>query len=189
MQRCNNDIGYGIFLGKCVIKDINSNRLLPPFEKGELLINSRYNMNGYLDKGTDKDIFIVIDRKKYLRTGDIGYLDADGLFYYVDRLKRMVRIGGHSVFPAAIENTIMGNRDIINCIVARKKDKNDKPFLTAYLQTNPSKNFDKVIDNIKANILENLGKYNVPRKFIIVDEMAKTSSGKNNYRYYENLED
>jgi acyl-CoA synthetase (AMP-forming)/AMP-acid ligase II len=204
LQRYGKDMGYQIFGGSNLIKDINSNKLLPPFEKGELLIDSEYVMDGYLDGDADKNAFIVITNdvsrndhnnnavtggKRYLRTGDIGYIDEKGLFYYIDRLKRIDRIGGYSIFPAVIENTIMKNKNVINCVVARKKDKNNKPFLTAYLQINGVGDFTQTANDIKADILKNLGKYNVPRQFVFADKIEQTPAGKNNYRYYENSED
>ena len=189
-QRYNDDTGYTIFGGKHLIKDMNSDAVLPPTEKGELLINSRYIMDGYYnDKEITRNCYKAINGEKYLLTGDIGYLDEMDRFYYVDRLKRMDKIGGYSVFPAEIEAVIKTVPNIVNCVVARKTDANGKHYLTAYLQVSDKTKFDETAAETKNTISMKLNKFHVPLKFLVMDGIRRTPMGKNDYRYYEGLGD
>jgi predicted methyltransferase len=75
---------------------------------------------------------------------------------------------------------------VFNCVVARKKDENGKPYLAAYLQVNGDSDFGQIIADIKRNIFKYLNKYSLPTKYIKVSEIKKTKIGKNDFIYYEN---
>ncbi|MEM5398434.1 AMP-binding enzyme, partial [Staphylococcus gallinarum] len=48
-------------------------------------------------------VFVEIDGKRFLRTGDLGWMDEDGYFFMADRLKRMINASGYKVWPAEVE--------------------------------------------------------------------------------------
>ena len=61
-------------------------------------------MNGYLnDAAATAEAFTELGGKKFVRTGDAGYLDADGYLYFRQRIKRIIKIAGVSVYPSEIE--------------------------------------------------------------------------------------
>ncbi len=65
--------------------------------------------------------FVEIEGRPFLRTGDIGYVDEDGCFYLVDRLKRMVNLGGFKFWPAEVEQFLHHHPAIAEvCVVAAK---------------------------------------------------------------------
>jgi acyl-coenzyme A synthetase/AMP-(fatty) acid ligase len=175
--------------GRYLIKDLSTNKFLGVGEKGELLIDSKHTMIEYLGEGDKSDAFIFIDGKKYLRSGDVGYIDGKGIFHFVDRIKRTEKIAGHSIFLAEIEEEISLVENVKDCTVARKKGKNNKVFLCAYLQTEDKTDFGKITEEIKERILSKLNKFCLPQKFVSVDKIVKTSVGKNDFKYYEALDD
>jgi long-chain acyl-CoA synthetase len=71
---------------------------------GELWTRSGYNMLGYWDK--PEETAAVLDGDGWLRTGDAGFVDADGYVYLHDRIKDMVVSGGENVYPAEVENVL-----------------------------------------------------------------------------------
>ena len=72
-------------------------------------------MRGYwnLPEATAK----AIDKDGWLRTGDAGYLDADGYLYIHDRVKDMIISGGENVYPAEVKNVIHGHPDVFDVAV------------------------------------------------------------------------
>jgi acyl-CoA synthetase (AMP-forming)/AMP-acid ligase II len=175
--------------GKYFIKDTNSNNFLGAYEKGEILIDSENIMLEYLGEGDKSSGFMFIDGKKYVRSGDVGYLDENGNLHYVDRLKRTEKVCGNNIFPAEIETIIKSVDGITNCVVARKHYENGRPFLTAYLELNYCvTDINQIQKKICETVNKKLNKYSVPRRFVVVDEIKKTNVRKNDFVYYENLE-
>ena len=88
---------------------------LPPGEVGEILCRTPQNMRGYwaLDQAT-RDTLLPDGR---LRTGDAGYLDEDGYLYIHDRVKDMIISGGENIYPAEVENVLMGHPAVADCAV------------------------------------------------------------------------
>jgi long-chain acyl-CoA synthetase len=87
----------------------------PDGEVGELWTRSAQNMLGYA--GRPEDTAAALTGDGWLRTGDLGYRDADGYFYLHDRLKDMIVSGGENVYPAEVENALMAHPDIVDVAV------------------------------------------------------------------------
>ena len=63
----------------------------------------------------------TIDGKEFFRTGDLGYVDEEGYFFLVDRLKRMINASGFKVWPAEIEAQMYQHPAIQEaCVIAAK---------------------------------------------------------------------
>jgi acyl-CoA synthetase (AMP-forming)/AMP-acid ligase II len=88
---------------------------LPPGQVGEILCRSPQNMLGYwsLEQAT-RDTLLP---DGWLRTGDIGYLDEDGYLFIHDRVKDMIISGGENIYPAEVENVLMGHPAVADCAV------------------------------------------------------------------------
>ena len=88
---------------------------MPLGEVGEVLIKSPQNMSGYWNQPDETARTLLADG--WLRTGDAGYLDADGYLYIHDRVKDMIISGGENVYPAEVENRLMAHPDIADVAV------------------------------------------------------------------------
>jgi long-chain acyl-CoA synthetase len=77
---------------------------LPRGTVGEIATRSPSNMTGYHDR--PEATAETIDAEGWLRTGDAGYMDADGYIYLADRIKDMIITGGENVYPAEVENAL-----------------------------------------------------------------------------------
>jgi long-chain acyl-CoA synthetase len=82
---------------------------------GELWTRSAQNMKGYWDKPDETARAFTSDG--WLKTGDAGYLDADGYVYLTDRVKDMIVSGGENVYPAEVENALSGHPAIADVAV------------------------------------------------------------------------
>jgi acyl-CoA synthetase (AMP-forming)/AMP-acid ligase II len=80
-------------------------REVAPGQSGEIVGYSRVVMAGYLQRDDDNLAATWVDERgrQWLRTGDLGRLDADGFLYIVDRKKDMILSGGQNIYPADIE--------------------------------------------------------------------------------------
>ena len=77
---------------------------LPPGEVGEIVTHGPQLFQGYWNKPEQTaEVLVEIDGKRFLRTGDLGKVDADGYFFMVDRLKRMINASGFKVWPSEVE--------------------------------------------------------------------------------------
>lgn len=73
-------------------------------ETGEIVVHAPQVMQGYWRQpDATAQSFIEIDGRRFLRTGDLAYVDQDGYFFMVDRLKRMINASGYKVWPAEVE--------------------------------------------------------------------------------------
>ncbi len=73
-------------------------------EVGEVWTRSPQNMKGYW--GNPEETAKTITPDGWLRTGDAGYLDAEGYLFLTDRVKDMIVSGGENVYPAEVENAL-----------------------------------------------------------------------------------
>ncbi|XP_050095503.1 luciferin 4-monooxygenase-like [Anopheles aquasalis] len=87
--------------------DPETGRILGPGERGELCFRGSQVMKGYVrDEEATRQ---TIDADGWLHSGDIGYYDADGEFYVIDRLKELIKYKGSQVPPAEIEAVLLGH--------------------------------------------------------------------------------
>ncbi|TMQ91330.1 long-chain-fatty-acid--CoA ligase [Actinomadura soli] len=101
----------------CTLKIVDPATLeeLPTGQVGEILCRTPQNMKGYwrMPEATAA----ALSGDNWFRTGDAGYLDEDGYLYIHDRVKDMIISGGENIYPAEVENILMGHPDITDCAV------------------------------------------------------------------------
>jgi len=93
---------------------------LGPNQVGEIVCNGTQVMQGYWRKPeATEEVFLTLDGKRFLRTGDTGMYDDEGYFFMVDRLKRMINASGFKVWPAEVEATLYKHPAIQEaCVIA-----------------------------------------------------------------------
>jgi long-chain acyl-CoA synthetase len=89
-------------------------KVLPTGEVGEVLVRGPNVMQGYWRKPTLTAETIV---DGWVRTGDAGYLDAEGFLFLVDRVKDMIVSGGENVYSAEVENALAQHPAVLECAV------------------------------------------------------------------------
>ena len=87
-----------------LVDKADSTKPAPEGEPGEIVAMGPQIMKGYWNRAdADADVFVTNETGRWLRTGDVGTIDADGFVKIVDRLKDMLSVSGFKVFPSQIE--------------------------------------------------------------------------------------
>jgi len=92
----------------------DTGEIMPVGEIGEVCASGYQIMKGYLHN--DKETQQVI-KDGFLHTGDLGYMDAEGYVFIVDRIKEMIISGGYKIFPRMIEEILYANDAILEAAV------------------------------------------------------------------------
>lgn len=112
-------IGTAVRGVEIVIRDVHSERHLPPGERGEILLRGPNVMLGYWQKPEETAAVI---RDGWLHTGDVGRLDDDGYLCIEDRLKDLVIVGGANVYPAEVEQVLRHHPAVLEAAVYGQPD-------------------------------------------------------------------
>lgn len=148
--------------------------LMKANEKGEVCLRGPQMMKNYYKKTEETDNVI---RNGRLHTGDVGYMDTDGFFYIVDRIKDMIIVGGYNVYPRHVEEAIYTHPAVKECIVAGVPDKMRGETVCAWVKPVDGNPLDA--DRLRAYLKDKLSPIEMPRKIIIREKpLPKTAVGK-----------
>jgi fatty-acyl-CoA synthase len=118
-------LGIPVFDVDARVVDPQTLMQLTAGETGEIVVNAPQVMQGYWRQPeATEESFIEIDGKQFLRTGDLAYVDEDGYFFMVDRLKRMINASGYKVWPAEVEAMMYRHPAIHEaCVIGARDEK------------------------------------------------------------------
>ena len=151
-----------------------SGKQLGSGEHGELAVRGGSVMAGYWNKREDTAAAL---RYGFFRTGDIGYQDADGYFYLLDRLKDMIVTGGENVYCGEVEAVIVTHHAVREAAVFGIPDPKWGELVAVCVVVKAGMNMTE--DELVRHCRENLANYKIPRcvEFSETD-LPKSGSGK-----------
>jgi len=175
-------LGVPVFEVDARIRDPDSGAILGPGEPGEIVINAPQVVKGYWNNPeATAAAFVEIDGKRFFRTGDIATVDAEGYFYMVDRVKRMINLAGFKVWPAEIEISLHHHPGIAEACVVAAGDPRRGEVVKALVV--PSRHAGPITaEAIVAWCRERMSAYKVPRIVEIVDSLPRSATGKIDWR-------
>jgi long-chain acyl-CoA synthetase len=149
-------------------------RRLPPYQVGEVVIRAVTNMQGYwkLPEATAK----TIGADNWLRSGDAGYLDADGYLFIHDRVKDMIISGGENIYPAEVEKAIFGHPDVADVAVIGVPSERWGEEVKAIIVPRPGATPDPA--SIIAWTRERIAAYKAPKSVDFTDALPRNAGGK-----------
>ena len=156
------------------IVDPDTQQDVPQGEVGEIWTRSNQNMLGYWNKPDETANTITSDG--WLKTGDAGYLDADGYLYIHDRVKDMIISGGENVYPAEIENCLMSCPGVAD--VAAVGIPSDKWGEAVHAFVVKAPGADPKPEEIISYARENLAHFKCPSSVDFIDALPRNPSGK-----------
>ncbi len=156
---------------KCVN---NTGNEVPRGEAGEIWVRGYNIMQGYFENEDATKETMTDDG--WLKTGDVGTMDAEGYINITDRMKDMYISGGFNVYPAEIESVLSEIDGVIQLAVIGVPDERMGEVGKAFVvkKTDSSLTEEAVIAFAKKNIAN----YKVPRSVVFLDEMPMNASGK-----------
>ncbi len=151
----------------------NSGRTLPRGETGEVLVRGPNVIREYWRR-PEATAETIVDG--WLHTGDMGYFDEEGYLYLIDRKKDMYISGGENVYPAEVEDAIMGLDKVGDVGVIGIPDEKWGEVGMAIVVPKPGKELTEgdVVEFCKGR----LAKYKVPKKVVFAEELPRTATGK-----------
>lgn len=146
---------------------------LPPGKIGEVCIRGPQVMVGYLNREDETDQVLKNGR---LHTGDLGYMDEEGYFYIVDRLKEMIIVGGYNVYPRNVEEEIYTHPAVAECAVVGLDHPTRGQMIKAYLVLKEGRALDEV--GLKNYLKPRITAYALPHAVEFRASLPKSAVGK-----------
>ncbi|MGI9051620.1 MAG: long-chain-fatty-acid--CoA ligase [Ilumatobacteraceae bacterium] len=143
-------------------------------EVGEIWVRGPQVMKGYWHN--DEATREAIDDDGWFRSGDAGYVDAEGYVYIHDRVKDMIVSGGENVYPAEVENVLMGHAGIADVAVIGVP--HDRWGETAKAVVVRAAGTEATPEEIIAYSQERLAKFKCPTSVDFVEALPRNPSGK-----------
>jgi long-chain acyl-CoA synthetase len=162
----------GVEMGVVALDD--PHRVLPPGVVGELRVRGPNVTAGYWNR-PEENAAAYADG--FFLTGDVGTMDADGVFFIVDRKKDMIISGGFNVYPAVIENALHAHPDVAEAAVIGIPDPYRGQAAKAYVVLRPGV-AGLTLEGIDAFLRERLGKHEMPVALEVREALPKTAVGK-----------
>lgn len=147
--------------------------LLPQGSEGEVCVRGLHVCSGYWNSPEgryEEDFF-----DGFFRTGDWGFLDADGYLHLRSRKKEMINVGGKKVSPMEVEEALMSLNGVSEAACVGKPDPVMGEVVKAFIVGSIGPEDDMKVIGALSRILEN---YKVPAEIVHVQALPKTESGK-----------
>jgi len=128
---------------------------------------------GYIDDDEANEAAV---RDGWFLTGDLGYFDADGYFFFVDRKKDIVRRGGVNISSIEVETVLRAHESVADVAIVAMPDDMLGERIVAFVVCVGAD--EPTLDALRSFAANDLAHYKLPDALVIVDELPRTASGK-----------
>ncbi len=157
---------------ECKVIDLETGEALGPKKEGEVCVRGPQIMKGYLNR--PDATAETIDSDGWLHTGDIGYADADGHFYIVDRAKELIKYKGFQVPPAELEAILLTHPEVADAAVIPCPDDEAGEVPKAYVVLKGTATPEELMNFVAGKVAP----YKKIRGVEFIDKIPKSPSGK-----------
>jgi acyl-CoA synthetase (AMP-forming)/AMP-acid ligase II len=148
--------------------------LLAQGEEGEIVYRGPHTLTGYLDNPEATDAAFA---HGWFHSGDIGRFDADGILWFTDRRKDLIKTGGENVASIEVEKALYAaDTGIAEAVVVGLPHERWAEAITAIVVPAPGAQLDE--RELLSRVRAHLDPYKVPKAVITVQELPRTSTGK-----------
>jgi fatty-acyl-CoA synthase len=182
-------LGIPIFDTEARIIDPQTFAELPQGAVGEIIVCGPQVLEEYWNKPEENAAcFLVRDGRKFLRTGDLGRIDEDGYYHFVERLKRMINAAGFKVWPAEVEALLYGHPGVQEACIIGKHDPQKGERVKALVVPREAARATLSAEELIAWSAERMAAYKVPREVEFVASLPKSATGKIDWRLLQEQE-
>jgi long-chain acyl-CoA synthetase len=140
-------------------------------DPGEILIRGANLFSGYWPDGADGP-----DAEGWYRTGDVGFLDADGDLFLVDRLRELIIVSGFNVFPIEVEDVLVGADGVLEAAVIGVPSEETGEAIKAFVVPEAGVTLDP--EAVAAYASTRLARFKCPSVIEVVDQLPHSVTGK-----------
>jgi long-chain acyl-CoA synthetase len=140
-------------------------------DPGQIQVRGDNLFSGYWPDGADGP-----DADGWYATGDVGFLDASGDLFLVDRVKELVIVSGFNVYPTEVEDVIREVEGVADAAVIGVPDEETGEAVVAYVV--PSRPMTHLEESVRAHAIVRLARFKLPSRIEVVDELPLTATGK-----------
>ncbi|MEL7310194.1 MAG: class I adenylate-forming enzyme family protein, partial [Pseudomonadota bacterium] len=150
---------------------------VPQGQKGEVVVSGDNIMLGYWgDKDTTSE---AIDDQGRLRTGDLGYFDADGDLFLVGRRSAMIKSAGERIVPEEIERVLDAHNDVIESVVVGVTDPMLGQKVVAHVRVPREMVGDEsLVATLRTHCLRSIPLPRAPREIYVCEDFPRKANGK-----------
>jgi acyl-CoA synthetase (AMP-forming)/AMP-acid ligase II len=165
-------VGYCLPNTTCKIVGMENRVELGPGEEGEVCVRGPQVMKGYLSQ--PEATSEIIDSEEWVHTGDVGYADADGALFIVDRLKELIKYKGRQIAPAELEAVLLSHPSVADAAVLPSPDEFAGEVPIAFVVVKENTSAAEIIDFVSQRVAA----YKKIRRVEFVDHIPKSPAGK-----------
>lgn len=147
--------------------------LAEPNQEGELAVKGPQVMRGYWNQ-PEKTAQTIQD--DYILSGDVGFVDANGWFFLIDRKKDMINASGYKVWPRDVEDVMYGHPAVQEVAVIGVQDPYRGETVKAVISL--KKGMTATAEELIAYGKQHMASYKYPRIIEFMDDLPKTNTGK-----------
>lgn len=163
----------GMPIGNEMMVVDEEDREVPDGELGEIVLRGENVLKGYYRNTEANDQAF---RNGWFHTGDVGYRDADGFYYIVDRKSDMIIRGGENIYPREVDEALYQHPSVAAAATIGIPDKLYGEEVTAFVVL--KNGLPVTEENLLAHCREQLADYKCPKTIHIVAEIPKGPTGK-----------
>ncbi|WP_079510172.1 o-succinylbenzoate--CoA ligase [Mesobacillus jeotgali] len=162
--------GKALFPNQIRIVDVDGQDV-PAGAEGEIVVKGPNVTIGYLNRPDESADKI---RNRWLHTGDIGYMDAQGFLYVLDRRSDLIISGGENIYPAEIEGVLLSHPGVADAGVIGASDEQWGQVPVAFIVKKEEVSEEALLALCK----QKLAKYKLPKKVYFTDSLPRNAAKK-----------
>jgi long-chain acyl-CoA synthetase len=149
----------------------------PVGQTGEIWVEGPNVMLGYYNRPEATAEKLV---SRALRTGDLGFLDADGFLHLAGRTDDLVKVAGEKIYPSEVERVLEQVEGVEEAVVVGVPDEKHGMVLRAFVQPRPGARLTEASLHVACR--ERLEAMKIPRHILVIDQLPRTLTGKADVR-------
>ena len=148
---------------------------------GQVLAGGRLPLGYHNDPEKTAATFVERDGERWLVTGDMATVGADGAIELLGRGSVSINSGGEKVFPEEVEGVLKAHASVYDCLVVGVPDDRWGSAVTAVVQ--PVPDTEPSLEELVVHCKAGLASYKAPKRLVVVDAIVRSPSGKADYRW------